>query len=306
MAPLDHYLAVDIGGTKLAAAVVTGTGQVLHHHEVPTPSAGPDQERLAGRALVALVEQVTSAADVAEGPAGVGIASAGPIDIAQGTISPVNIPAWRDFDVVGAVAGAIGGPQPRLIHDSTAAALGEHWLGAGQGSSALLGIVVSTGIGGGLVMDGRPIAGAAGNAGFIGHITADPAGERCACGRIGCVETGASGPAMLRWARANGWAGDTTPGLAEAAADGEAVALAAFRRGADFLAGAIATSTILLDLDRVVIAGGVSAAGEVLLGPLREALAQHDCAAVRRLTVVRAALGRRSGLIGAARHAMLP
>ncbi|WP_344586899.1 ROK family protein, partial [Kitasatospora paracochleata] len=148
MAPLDHYLAVDIGGTKLAAAVVTGTGQVLHHHEVPTPSAGPDQERLAGRALVALVEQVTSAADVAEGPAGVGIASAGPIDIAQGTISPVNIPAWRDFDVVGAVAGAIGGPQPRLIHDSTAAALGEHWLGAGQGSSALLGIVVSTGIGG--------------------------------------------------------------------------------------------------------------------------------------------------------------
>ncbi|MET9618954.1 ROK family protein [Kitasatospora indigofera] len=300
MASVDHYLAIDIGGTKLAAAIVTGSGQVVHHREVPTPSADPGQERLVTRALTEL------AADVAGGLplAGVGVASAGPIDTARGTISPVNIPAWRDFDVVSAVGAAVGGPGPRLIHDSTAAALGEHWLGAGLGSSALLGIVVSTGIGGGFVMDGRPVSGSVGNAGFIGHITADPAGEPCACGRTGCVETGASGPAMLRWARANGWPGHSTPELADAAAAGEAVAVAAFRRGADFLAGAITTSAILLDLDRVVIAGGVSAAGEVLLGPLREALTRDGAAAVRGLTVVRATLGRHSGLIGAARHAM--
>ncbi|MEU6879085.1 ROK family protein [Streptomyces sp. NPDC046712] len=300
MAPVDQYLAVDIGGTKLAAAVVTGTGRVVHQREVPTPSAKPGQKYLVAHSLTELVTDV-----VGEEPiAGVGIASAGPIDAARGTVSPVNIPAWRNFDVVSAVSDAVGGPQPRLIHDSTAAALGEHWIGAGAGSRAVLGIVVSTGIGGGLVMGGRPISGSAGNAGFIGHLTADPAGERCACGRIGCVETGASGPAILRWARANGWTGHSTSDLAEAAASGEPVALAAFRRGADFLAEGIITSAILLDLDRIVIAGGVSAAGDVLLTPLREALARDGSPAVRKLNVVRAALGRRSGLIGAARHAM--
>ncbi|MCX5208405.1 ROK family protein [Kitasatospora sp. NBC_00240] len=300
MASDDHYLAVDIGGTKLAAAIVTGSGQVVRQREVPTPSSEP--EHLVTRALTELVADVCATTP----PAGIGVASAGPIDTARGTISPVNIPAWREFPVVDAIAEAVGGPPPRLIHDSTAAALGEHWRGAGAGSSALLGIVVSTGIGGGLVLDGRPVSGAAGNAGFIGHITADPVGEHCACGRTGCIETGASGPAMLRWARANGWTGHSTPELAAAAATGDATAVAAFRRGAEFLAGGIITSAILLDLDRVVIAGGVSAAGEVLLGPLRAAVIRDDSADIRELRIVRAELGRHSGLIGAARHAMTP
>ncbi|MEV0534919.1 ROK family protein [Kitasatospora sp. NPDC050463] len=299
MAPVDHYLAIDIGGTKLAAAIVTGDGQVIHHREVPTPTATQEQAHLVTGALTEL------AADVAgELPlAGVGIASAGPIDTARGTISPVNIPAWRDFDIVDAVSDAVGGPDPVLIHDSTAAALGEHWLGAGRGSNALLGIVVSTGIGGGLVLDGRPLSGSAGNAGFIGHLTADPAGERCACGRTGCVETGASGPAMVRWAHANGWTGHSTPELAEAAAAGDRIPVAAFRRGTDHLATGIITATILLDLDLVVIAGGVSAAGEVLLTPLREAVSRDSTPALRKLRIRRATLGRHSGLIGAARHA---
>lgn len=166
-------------------------------------------------------------------------------------------------------------------------------------------MVVSTGIGGGLIMDGQPIFGSVGNAGFISHITADPAGERCACDRVGCVETGASGPAMLRWALANGWTGRSMPELTEHARAGQPVAVAAFQRATDFLASGIITAAILLDLDRVVIGGGVSAAGEVLLRPLRDAVFRDCSPAARKLHILQAALGRDSGLIGAARHAQL-
>lgn len=299
MASPAHYLAVDIGGTKIAAAMVSSSGQVENHREVRTPAAGPGQADLPARALTELVAEVAGETHLA----GVGIASAGPIDNKAGTISPVNIPAWRDFPVVDTVRDAIGGPLPVLVHDSTAAALGEHWQGAGRGSSALLGIVVSTGIGGGLILDGQPIGGSAGNAGFIGHITADPLGEKCACGRTGCVETHASGPAMLRWARANGWAGGSTPELAADAALGQPIAVAAFQRAAELLAIGIATAATLLDLDRIVIGGGVSAAGEVLLRPLRDAVAKSDAPAAAKLRILQASLGRHSGLIGAARFA---
>jgi glucokinase len=302
MAPAERYLAIDIGGTKLAAAIVTGDGQVVHHREVPTPAATPDDDHLATRALCELAAAVADQTPTLDG---IAIASAGPIDTRRGTISPVNIPAWRDFNVVDAVSDAVGGPDPLLIHDSTAAALGEHWQGAGRGSTALLGIVVSTGIGGGLIMDGEPIAGAVGNAGFIGHLTADPDGAPCACGRTGCVETGASGPAMLRWAQATGWTGHSTPELAERAGEGEPLAVAAFQRGADYLATGITTAAILLDLDLVVIAGGVSAAGDVLLRPLRDAVARARSAAASKLRIRQAVLGRHSGVIGAARYAQI-
>ncbi|WP_219467003.1 ROK family protein [Nonomuraea rhizosphaerae] len=196
-------LAIDIGGTKLAAALVDEAGSVLRSATRPTPRT----EVMA--ALADLIGEVT-----AEGPTplAAGIGCAGPLDLAAGTVSPVNMPSWRGFPLRDEVARLSGLPTV-LAGDAQCMALGEHWLGAGRGSSALLGIVVSTGIGGGLVIDGVPLLGPNGNAGHVGHMSIDPYGERCECGGRGCVERYASGPNLARWALANGW----TPGLAAAA-----------------------------------------------------------------------------------------
>ena len=153
-------LALDIGGTKIAAGIVDAKGQLLHQNRQPTPhSADPDEvwsaaERTIADALAAAGGDVS----------GVGISSAGPIHLSDGTISPVNIAAWRGFGVVERAAAAVPGVPVRLAGDGLCMALGEHWRGAGRGAAFMLGMVVSTGVGGGLVLDGRPYAGRTGNA----------------------------------------------------------------------------------------------------------------------------------------------
>ncbi|RCG25358.1 ROK family protein [Sphaerisporangium album] len=297
-----HVLTADIGGTKLAAALIGEDGTVLRRREVPTPAAPPGRADIVGAALTGLLRQV--AADTT--PTAVGVASAGPLDLLAGTVSPVNIPAWRDFPILAEVGEAIPGVPCFLVGDAVAAAVGEHWTGAGGGSTSMLGIVVSTGIGGGLVLEGVPFEGPTGNAGHIGHIIVDPGGAPCPCGARGCVETIASGPSMVRWARERGWGGPDARALAQAAHDGAAVPLAAFARAADALASAIVTVAAICDLDQAVIGGGVAAAGEVLFGPLRRAIGERArLGFVRRLRVTPAALGGDGGLIGAARMALL-
>jgi glucokinase len=183
-------------------------------------------------------------------------------------------------------------------------ALAEHWLGAGRGANFLLGMVVSTGVGGGLVLDGVPYHGRTGNAGHVGHVVVEPDGQPCPCGGRGCVETVASGPWMTRWALANGWPGP--PGadaatLADAADAGDPVAQHAFHRGATALAAMIASVGAVCDLDLVVIGGGVANSGRILFDPLRTALANYTgLSFIRGLQVVPAALGGDAGLIGAA------
>ncbi|MFC6081828.1 ROK family protein [Sphaerisporangium aureirubrum] len=298
-----NVLAADIGGTKLAAALVAGDGTVLRRAEVPTPAAPAGRPSVVGDALAGLLREVAGETP----PAAVSVASAGPLDPVAGTVSPVNIPAWRDYPVLARVAEVVPGVPGLLVGDAVAAAAGEHWRGAGQGVDGMLGIVVSTGIGGGLVLRGLPFTGPTGNAGHIGHIVVDPGGAPCPCGAAGCVETVASGPSMAHWARAQGWPGRDARELATAAASGDPVALSAFARGTDALARGIITVAAICDLDLVVIGGGVAAAGEVLFAPLRRALAEHvRLAYTRRLRVAPAALGRDAGLIGAARMALLP
>ncbi|WP_214410632.1 ROK family protein [Sphaerisporangium fuscum] len=298
-----YVLAADIGGTKLAAAMIGEDGAVLRRKEVPTPAAPAGQADVVSAALTDLLKEV--AGDAA--PLAVSVASAGPLDLLAGTVSPVNIPAWREFPILAQVAEVVPDVPSRLVGDAVAAAAGEHWRGAGRGSATMLGIVVSTGIGGGLVLDGVPFTGPTGNAGHIGHISVDPAGSPCPCGGIGCVETISSGPSMVRWAREQGWDGPDARRLAEAAGAGEEIALAAFERAADALARGVVSVAAICDLDQVVIGGGVAGAGEVLFAPLRRAVAAHaKLGFVRRLQVTPAALGRDAGLVGAARMALLP
>jgi glucokinase len=168
----------------------------------------------------------------------------------------------------------------------------------------MLGMVVSTGVGGGLVLNGVPYQGRTGNAGHVGHVVVEPDGQPCHCGGRGCVETVAAGPWMTRWALANGWAGP--PGadaaaLADAAAAGDAVAVQACHRGATALAAMIASVGAVCDLDRIVIGGGVAKSGRTLFDPLNAALAGYTgLSFIRDLRVVPAALGGDAGLIGAA------
>lgn len=296
-----NVLAVDVGGTKLAAALVGKGGRVLVHHEVRTPAAPTGAAAVVAAALADLVKQTIDG----HRPVAAAVASAGPLDPVAGLVSPVNIPAWRDFAVVDCVSEVTGGLPTALLGDATAAAIGEQWCGAGTDSKALLGLVVSTGVGGGLVLGGEPFCGPTGNAGHIGHIYADPYMEQCPCGARGCVETAASGPSMVRYARRAGWIGPDARALAESARNGDPLARGAFARAADALCFAVLGAAALCDLDVVVVGGGVAAAGEVLLGPLRDRVAHRaSLDFVRRLEVRQASLGRRAGLIGAARFAM--
>ncbi len=180
-------------------------------------------------------------------------------------------------------------------------ALGEHRHGAGRGSRFMLGMVVSTGVGGGLVLDGAPYGGRSGNAGHVGHVVVDPDGAVCSCGGRGCVETIASGPRLAQWAREHGWTGADAKELAQAAAAGDDAALRAFRRGAVALAAMIASVAAVCDLDLAVIGGGVAKSGPVLFEPLREELVRYaGLEFLAGLRVVPAELGGDAGLIGAA------
>ncbi|KRD17865.1 ROK family transcriptional regulator [Mycobacterium sp. Root265] len=286
-------LALDIGGTKIAAGIVDDEGTVLQRFQQPTPRDSADA---AWQVTADLIRQATSMTPVQA----VGIASAGPVALGAGTISPVNIAVWQEFPIVARVEELTGLPV-RLGGDGLCMALGEHWRGAGRGAQFLLGMVVSTGIGGGLVLDGAPYDGRTGNAGHVGHMVADIDGELCVCGGHGCVETIASGPRMTRWAQQQGWVGADAKELAAAAEAGDAVALAAFRRGTAALASMVASTAAVCDLDLVVIGGGVAKAGEVLFGPLRETLTRYTgLTFIRDLRVVPADLGGDAGLVGAA------
>lgn len=292
-------LALDIGGTKIAAGLVDDDGALVHQAQLPTPDGD-------GELIWNVVDELlTGALRVADGAVdGVGIAAAGPIDLPGGTISPINIVEWQRFPIVDRVAASTGLPV-RLGGDGLCMALGEHWRGAGRGAQFLLGMVVSTGVGGGLVLDGAPYDGRTGNAGHAGHVIVElEDGDLCTCGGHGCVETVASGPNMTRWARRQGWqapADADAKELADSADAGDAVALAAYRRGARAVAAMIASVGAVCDLDLVVIGGGVAKSGALLFDPIREALKNYaGLDFLRTLQVVPAELGGDAGLIGAA------
>lgn len=289
-------IAVDIGGTKIAVGLVDPAGQLVHRAQLPTPDGDAETvwavvEKLLGEAVRTADGAATAA----------GVASAGPIDLPNGTVSPINITEWQHFPIVERVADATRLPV-RLGGDGLCMALGEQWCGAGRGAQFLLGMVVSTGIGGGLVLDGAPYDGRTGNAGHVGHVVVTPdGGDPCTCGGHGCVETIASGPSMVRWARRQGWDGTDAKALGDAAAQGDDLAIKAFHRGTRALAATIASVGAVCDLDLVVIGGGVAKSGALLFDPLRAALADYaGLEFLRGLRVVPAELGGDAGLVGAA------
>ncbi|MFE2323671.1 ROK family protein [Streptomyces sp. NPDC059385] len=303
-------VAIDIGGTKIAGALVHPDGTMTATTRRPTPR-GTDAD-----AVMAAVTEVV--AELSRSPlwstaVRCGIGSAGPVDASRGTVSPVNIGAWREFPVqarIEAELAARGAELPTVLAgDGVAMTAAEHWLGAAQGHANALCMVVSTGVGGGLVLNNQLHPGPTGNAGHIGHISVAFDGEPCACGGHGCVESIASGTAIARWALAQGWtpaADASAAGVAVAARAGDPVALAAFDRAGRALAAAIAATATLVETDIAVVGGGVAASGDTLFEPIRRHLASYATLSfVQDLTVVPAALGTHAGLIGAAAAATM-
>ncbi|MEV7523406.1 ROK family protein [Streptomyces sp. NPDC091371] len=303
-------VAIDIGGTKIAGALVHPDGTMTATTRRPTPS-GVDADGV----MAAVTEVVAELSDSPLWSSAVrcGIGSAGPVDASRGTVSPVNIGAWREFPVqarVEAELAARGAGLPTVLAgDGVAMTAAEHWLGAARGHANALCMVVSTGVGGGLVLNNQLHPGPTGNAGHIGHISVAFDGEPCACGGHGCVESIASGTAIARWALAQGWtpADDASAaGVAAAAEAGDPVALAAFDRAGRALAAAIAATATLVETDIAVIGGGVAASGDTLFEPIRRHLASYATLSfVRDLQVVPAALRTHAGLIGAAAAATM-
>jgi glucokinase len=240
----------------------------------------------------------------------VGIASAGPVDGPAGTVSPVNIGAWRGFPLVARVAAhvrQVTGRRPvvGLAGDGHCFALGEHWLGAGRDVDSMVGVVLSTGVGGGAVLGGRLFGGRTGNAVHLGHISVNAWGPRCVCEGHGCVEMYARGPALVAAARARGWVGgDDAGALTRDARSGDAVALAVVDEGMRALAAGIATTATELDVTTFVLGGGVSRAGEVVFGPLRRHLRDFATLPYVAGIEVRPALLDNAGLLGAAALAL--
>ena len=293
----NFALAVDIGATKAALGIVDEKFQILDKVEVPT-GAGTEIWRDIEGASKSLLSKTDGNC------IGVGIGSAGPLHLDVGQISPVNIPHWRKFPIVNKFASLVGTPNVVLHGDAMALAHAEYRLGAGQDANNMLGMVVSTGIGGGLILGGKLFTGVTGNASYFGHHTISFEGKECTCGRIGCVETYASGPKMVEHALSIGWQSEQHDfrKLAEDARNGNRFAIESIDHGTLALANAIVNVLGILDINTVVIGGGVSQAGEIYWAPLRKHVLHEAKFAgfLEEIDLRPAKLDRDAGLLGAA------
>lgn len=275
---MGTLLAVDIGGTKVAAGVVDDDGVLVARSWRPTPP-GSGAEEL----LQVVVDAATEVRTGAERACGVGCG--GPMTPGGEAVSPLNIPGWRGFPLRARLAEALELPV-HVDNDAKALALGEGWVGAARGESHFLAMVVSTGVGGGIVLDGRLLDGASGNAGHIGHVIVEPDGRACVCGARGCLEAEVSGTAI---------AARTGRPAAEASLDER-------ERTGRLVGRAVASVANLLDLRLAVIAGSVALGfGEPFFAA---AQAEVDRSAqiefARGARVVPAGLGDAGPLVGAA------
>ncbi|KNY05759.1 ROK family protein [Microbacterium sp. GCS4] len=292
-----YALAVDVGGTKMEAALVSEHGVLVEGSRSRQATGREATFESLDRGVAAVVAHALSALPTDAELVGAGAGSAGPIERAAGAIVPVNMPLARGFGLAESVrasaSAALGREVPTVLgHDGGALALAESWRGATQGAGASLSIVVSTGVGGGFVVGGAYIPGATGNAGHLGQVRRE--------GGL-TLEEIASGPASAAWAQQQGWTGATGEDLARDAAAGVEIARAAIVRSATAVGEALADAATLVDLDMVAIGGGFSRVSDDYIDLVQAALttsAAHEYS--RRTRVVRSGLGDEGPLIGAA------
>jgi len=280
----DVVLAVDIGGTQMSVGLVTMQGELIDRDQAPV-----NHDLQADALFATLRELLDSQMERAKGhhrvlPVAVGVGSAGPISPQCETVSPLSIHAWRTFPLRERLSIATALPVYGDL-DAKALAMAEGWLGAAQGKESFLAMVVSAGVGGGIVLNGQLLDGAGGNAGHIGHIIVEPNGRRCSCGARGCLEAEASGAAI-----------EAITGRPHSSPTYEIM-----QRTGRLVGRAAASVCNLLDLDLVVVGGSVALSfGATFFNSAQEALDEHTKLAFSRgarITPVR--LGDRGPLIGA-------
>lgn len=306
---MDNRIVVglDIGGTKIAAAAVTGQGKILSRDTMPTEAGRGFDDGV--QRIEALIGQVCTAANCPRGQlAAIGIGCTGPVDPARGTIdNPYTLPTWDGVNIVQALETRLGVPVT-LENDADAAAMGEIWLGAGRGARLVVMVTIGTGIGGAVIIDGQIYRGTGGAHPEIGHHSIDPAGPMCYCGVRGCWEMLASGPAMAAAARERmpdqppeSITGAAVIGWARA---GHPIAKEIVARAAHATALAIFNLVNLYVPDVIVLGGGVMDAYDLFEPAILEVVARDTMAPVQRIAIRRAALGNDAGVLGAARIAL--
>ncbi|HEV8358732.1 MAG TPA: ROK family protein [Gemmatimonadales bacterium] len=315
---MRYILGIDIGGTNLVVGAVTedgGSVQGLHSEPTGAPE-GPDAVihrivRMAGEAIAATKREDRGAELI-----GVGIGSPGPLNRRTGIVIFTPNLRWTNMPVRDRIGSALGLPAS-LDNDANCAMLGEHWVGAAKGARDAVLFTLGTGIGGGIVVDGKLVHGASDAAGEVGHMTIDANGRRCGCGNDGCLEAYASGPAIARRAveAIEAGAASLIPALAgndlakitaqtvfEAVARGDALAEEVVHDTARYLGVGVANMLNIMNPEVVVICGGVTKAGERLFAPLRREVARRAFKpAVEACRIVPGLLEGTAGVVGAAR-----
>jgi glucokinase len=308
----SRSIGVDVGGTKLLGVVLDEQGRLVAERRTPTPRGAP--------ALVDSIVEVVSALDAevaGAGPLPVGIGAPGLVTRDGRVLFAPNLPGVSEMPLVRRLNERLGRRPVVADNDATCAGWGEVAYGAAQGARHAVVVTLGTGIGAGIISDGRLFRGANGFAGEIGHMVVDPSGPPCPCGRVGCWERFASGSGLGRLGREAALAGQSerllelAEGDAEAvrgehvtaaAREGDAGAVAVMSRFAWWLAAGLANLADAFDPEVIVIGGGLVEAGEVLLGPTRQQfLQQVEGQALRPdIPILPARLGERAGAIGAA------
>lgn len=314
------FIGVDVGGTSLRAARFVGQ-QPIPDAKIKTPTQpGGEREHMLDRLEQAIRD--VAPPDLA-GVAGIGIGLPGPVDPRTGlVITLTNIPGWKDLPLQKIMQARLGRPV-FLGNDANLAALGEWKFGAGRGYHDVLYLTISTGIGGGIIVDDRLLLGARGLGGEVGHVMVQRGGPLCGCGQRGCLEALAAGPAITRRAVARLEAGEgadsalrtvaggdpgrlTTALIGQAALDGDAFAQALFAEAGAHIGAAIASLMHVFNPAVVILGGGVSFVGAWLFEPVRAAVRAHALNDMywRDCPIVPAALGDDAGLVGAGALAM--
>ncbi|UNO49192.1 ROK family protein [Alicyclobacillus acidoterrestris] len=297
-------LGIDVGGTNVKVAFVKEDGTVIAQGSIPTdPARGPERFSLeVAEYAKALAQKNDIVWDSVTG-AGVGLAAF--MDVDKGWVEEsVNL-HWYNVPIGDLLSNALG-KSVRMDNDANVAALGEVWLGAGRDARTALCVTLGTGVGGGIVIDGRIHRGVSTMAGEIGHIQVKNDGELCNCGHHGCLETLSSATALVRHAKEAGLVGQseelTAKEVFDLAADGNEIAQVAVADMIHWLSLGLSIGANLLNPDVIIIAGGVVGAGDALIEPLRAAFARDALVRVSRsCTIVPATLGSQAGVLGAAR-----
>lgn len=280
----DLIIAIDIGGTKMAAGLMTLRGDLIDRTQVAVDPALNEGE-LFDTLLGIVDDMIVRAADHHEmTPIGIGVGCAGPVEVNTAKVSPLNIPAWRGFPLRSRLVEATNLPVFGDL-DAKSLAMAEGWLGAAQGHSNFLAMVVSTGVGGGVVLNGQLLDGATGNAGHIGHMVVEPNGRRCPCGSRGCLEAEASGRAI-----------EAITGRPPTEPSYETM-----QRTGELVGRAVASVCNLLDLDLAVVGGSVALGfGATFFNSAQAAVDRHSRLEFSRgARITPARLGDRGPLIGA-------